>query len=313
MAPGFEHLAREADRLLRAGQWQAALRAVDAALVVAPDWSRGLREAGGLALRLGNPGQSISRLRRAIGRAPDDPRCWLLLARARQARSGAGHALDAARRAAVLDPGHREALSFLAAGLASREDNQGALVLLERLGRVAPPSLFDLKVGLHARLAVGDLSGGSRAARLILARSPDDPQALEALGRVSRRRRDHRTVWRYVARMGVLKVGDPETLTAMSRAALGNAMVENAAGFARKAILAGAAQGESHLDLARALWRLEGGGGANKEIDHAIDRAINRARLVDPKAALRGRVLRLTVTKAEFAAAFQRNSVNTPV
>ena len=91
----------------------------------------------------------------------------------------------------------------------------------------------------------------------------------------------------------------------MSRAALANAMFEHAARLARKAILAGAGEGECYLDIARALWRLEDHEGA--------DRAIERARISDPETELRGRVLRLTVTSSTFEDVFQRNSVNTPV
>lgn len=309
MEPVFDRLAGEADRLMRAGQWQAALGAVDAALMVTPEWFAGLREAAGLALRLGNRDRAAARLRRAMCRMPQDARCWLLLARAEHSLSRPGRGGNAARRAVVLDPRHREALSFLAAGFASQGGNRRVLTLLERLGRVAPLNLLDLKVGLHARLALGDLSGARRTARWILTRSPDDSVAMAAMGRVSHLGRDRSGAWRHLSRMGVLKVADAQTLTAMSRAALANAMFETAAVLARKAILAGAAQGECYLDLARALWRLEGEAGAEAEIDWAIV----RARLIDPKAALRGRVLRLTATKAEFAAAFQRNSVNTPV
>ncbi len=305
MEPGFEQLAREADRLLRAGQWRPALQAVKAALVVSPDWSAGSREAGGLALRLGDGARAVVDLRRAICQAPDDPRSWMLLARAAQAGSGAISSLDAGRRAIVLKPGHHHAQSFLAAALASRAENRRALTLLGRLGCIAPPSPFDLNVGLHARLALGDLSGADRTARHILTRSPVDPSAMAAMGRLSNRRRDHQGAWRYLARLGVLRGGDARTLTAMSRAALANAMFEAAARLARKALLAGADQGECYLDLARALWRLEDRDGA--------DRAIERARLVDAKTDLRGRVLRLTVTGSTFADVFQRNSVNTPV
>lgn len=309
MEPVFEQLAGEADRLMRAGQWQAALRAVDKALIVAPDWFAGLREAAGLALRLGDRDRAAARLRRAIRRMPRDARCWLLLARAEHSLSRLGRGVDAARRAAVLDPCHREALSFLAAGFASQGGNRHALTVLERLGRVAPLNLLDLKVGLHARLALGDLSGASRTARWILARFPDDPVAMAAMGRVAHLGRDRPGAWRHLSRMGVFKAADAQTLTAMSRAALANAMFETSASLARKAILAGAAQGECYLDLARALRRLEGEANAEAE----FDRAIARARLIDPKAGLRGRVLRLTATKAEFAAAFHRNSVSTPV
>lgn len=305
METGFEQRAREADRLLRAGQWRPALQAVKAALIFSPDWFAGLREAGALALRLGDGVRAAVDLRRAICRAPDDSRGWILLARASQTRPNSGFSLHAARRAIVLNPSHREAASFLAAAFANAAKNQRALTVLSRLDCFATLSSLDRKVALHACLAVGDLSAAGQTARAVLTEAPSDTSAMEAMGRLSHRRRDHQGAWRYLARLGVLRVADARTLTAMSRAALANAMFEHAARLARKAILAGAGEGECYLDIARALWRLEDHEGA--------DRAIERARISDPETELRGRVLRLTVTSSTFEDVFQRNSVNTPV
>lgn len=103
----------------------------------------------------------------------------------------------------------------------------------------------------------------------------------------------------------MLRVGNPGTLTAVSRATQVAGGHDVAASLARPAIIAGARSGEAYLDLARPLWRLERG--------DAAEQAINKAAMNDAAAALRGRILRLTVTRSEFAAAFQRNKVSTPV
>jgi hypothetical protein len=305
MTGDLDRLFGTADRLLRAGNWVEARQRIDVALTAAPDWPAGLREAGGLALRLAGPGRANICLRRAVCRSPDDSRCWILLARAGYAAREQKMASAAARRAAILAPARRDAWSFLAADAASDGEDGRALVHLGRSRSIGPLSIVDLQVALHACLSIGLLSRATDIARMILTRVPADPTAMAALGRVWHRRRHPESTWRYVRRVGLIRVGDPRTLTAMSRAALVAGGLDLAAWLARRAIVAGAGSGEAYLDLARPLWRLERG--------EAAVRAIDRAMMIDAAMALRGRILRLTVTKSEFAAAFQRNSVNTPV
>jgi predicted Zn-dependent protease len=305
MALEPQDLFIEADRLLRAGRWKEASVRINHALIASPDWPAGLREAGGLAIRLEGPARAIIRLRRAVRRAPGDPRSWFLLARARYLARAPDKAGAAARRAVLLEPVHLEAWSLVAAREAHHGNFERADRILARSRCVGPPSLADLQVRCHACLSMGHLSRADEIARSILVRAPADPTAGAALGRVWHRLRDPDATWRYVRRLGVLKVGDPDTLTAMSRAALAGGAVVRAEALARRALVAGAGSGEAYLDLARPLWRREDGPGAEKTIERAV--------MIDPAMRLRGRVLRVTVTPSDFALAFQRNSVSTPV
>jgi Flp pilus assembly protein TadD len=228
-----------------------------------------------------------------------------LLARANYAAREQVKATAAARRAAILAPARRDALSFLAANAAAGGEEEGALVHLGRSRSIEPLNIVDLQVALHAYLSIALLSRATNIARMILIRMPADPTAMAAIGRVWHRRRDPDSTWRYVRRVGVLRVGDPGTLTAMSRAALMAGGHELAASLARRAIVAGARSGEAYLDLARPLWRLER--------EDAAEQAIDRSVMIDATSALRGCILRLTVTRSEFAAAFQENKFSTPV
>lgn len=305
MSLDLQTLFTKADRSLRARRWAEARLGIKHALIASPDWPAGLREAGGLAIRLEGARRAIIFLRRAVHRAPDDPRSWFLLARARYLTRAPDKAGVAGRRAVKLEPSHREAWSLVAAEAAHRGDFERADRILARSRCIGPLSIADLQVRLHACLSMGLLSRADEIARLILVRTPADSNATAALGRVWHRRRDPDATWRYVRRVGVVRAADPETLTAMSRAALARGAVARAETLARRALVAGAASGEAYLDLARPLWRREDRGGAGVAIERAV--------MIDPAARLRGRVLRLTVTPSDFAAVFQRNSVSTPV
>jgi tetratricopeptide (TPR) repeat protein len=305
VTPAIKDLFGKADRLLRAGRWREAQASLKVAVIAVPDWEAGLREAGALALRLQGAKPAIQALRRAICRSPGDPRTWILIARARFSAQCREVANRSVRRAAVLDPARGETWSILAADLVTISGYERSLRYFDRSRRIASLGVRDLQVGVQVCFGLGLLERASALARRILVSVPADPTALAALGRAGHLRRNAAVAWHYVRRVGILKVGDAGTLTALSRAALTTGRLETASIFARRAIVTGTVSGEAYLDLARPLLRLDKVEAAN----HAIDRAA----MIDPAFRLRGRILRLTVTQREFAAVFQRNSVSTPV
>lgn len=290
---------------LRAGRWREADRAIRCVLTAWPDWSEGLREIAGLALRLSGAAPAINALSRAVARAPDDARAWFLMARARYAARDVDGGWVAARRTTILQPGHQEAPSFLAALAFHRGDHRGASIALDRARCLRPLTDTDRRTRLLAYLELGLLSRADGLARRLLVTDPGEETALSALARARHRQRDTDLAWRLLRRLTVLRPTDTATLTAASRISLARRRLEEAESYARRALVAGATDGEGWLDLARPLWL--------REDFVAAERVMSRAALVDPAMALRCRILRLTVTPRDFKAAFYRNSVNTPV
>ena len=297
-------IAKAAD-YLRARRWTAAEFAIRSVLIAWPDWPEGLREAGGLALRLHGVDAADRGLMHAIIRNPDDARTWFLMVRTRFAARDIAGGWAAARRSVTLQPGHREVPSFLAALAIHRGDHRAAALALSRAACLGPLSMADLQIRMAACLQLGLLSRADHTARRILVADPVDGSALSAMARARHRQRDADMAWRLLRRLAVLRPTDPETLTAVSRIFLARRRIGDAEYHARRSLVAGAAAGETYLDLARPLWR--------REDFAAAERVMAWAELVDPAMALRNRILRLTATKRDFAVLHHKNRVSTPV
>jgi Flp pilus assembly protein TadD len=298
MAPDVGTIVANANRFLRAGHWRDAEREIKRALLAWPGWPEGTREFGGLASRFGALERTEKWLGQAIRLAPGDPRTWLLSCRARYGVRDVDGTGAAAMKAVILDPSYRAARSFVAAVAAHRGNFQEAELTLTRSRRIGPLDLPDLQILLQSRLSLGLSSRARMTAQCILVDEPANTAALSAMGRLLHMRRDSNAARRYLARLGIIKVGDVPTLTALSRVNLACRRFADAERFAQGALILGGNDGEAFLDLARSLWQRD---------DRSVaERIMARAIMVDEEMRLRARVLRLTVTRSSFAAAFHR-------
>jgi tetratricopeptide (TPR) repeat protein len=110
-----------------------------------------------------------------VASEPDNSRAWCLMARARLGDRRYDAAIEAASRAAAIDPEYEWPHRLLSIAARSQGDGRRAVTHAEEAARLAPHEWRTHLELAHARIAADDAGGASLAASSALELAPDQP------------------------------------------------------------------------------------------------------------------------------------------
>ena len=178
--------------------------------------------------------------RRWIGHAPWDANAWNALAASLRGQERLDEALDAAQRAARLDPDQFTVRWNLAEVLRALGRSREAIEEAEAALRLAPTIGAAHGIIARARAALGDAEGAEAAAARALALAPDSYSALVALGHAAMLRGQHEQALERLRRAAEREPYDPEVWHLLGVAAARAGDREEAERAARQLRLIGA-------------------------------------------------------------------------
>jgi tetratricopeptide (TPR) repeat protein len=163
--------------------WAGAARYVQRELAVVPEHERGWMNLASLQLLTGEADKSEQTAKELLARSPNCWEAWFHLGNLYEAVPLEAMAEEAYRRAVALAPGQWKPLMNLAGLLVQltvREKNLEAVGLLEQATTLAPKEEWRVTYNLAlARTRLGERGAALALAREVIARWPDNPEALK--------------------------------------------------------------------------------------------------------------------------------------
>lgn len=168
----------------QSGKWQEAEKILRHLLTVDPDNAEALHMMGMALGSTGRAPEGIAMLKRATELKPAEALYWNNLAACHMGAEEPRPAIDAARKAVMLEPGYVAAWSRLGDALAETQDFAEACNAYERVQALVGREFDNLKRIANCQMNMGKLDAAEVSLKHAQEMSNDDPEILANLGSV---------------------------------------------------------------------------------------------------------------------------------
>jgi hypothetical protein len=275
----------------RAGEAIAPLRQITE---LAPRWTVGWLELGGLLLRSNQPADALGALNSAIMTAPQDPAVYLATAQANTFLRNSQRALLHLKQALTLMPALQPALIQAAELEHGKVDKLQARKLAARALVAAPLTFSALAIQLEAAADAADYAATMRLARKLAVTAPGAPNAYRRFALAASASRQLDQVSHYLSWTCTLAPKWADAHLTAAGALFNEAAFPAAATSALSALQLGADALESRLLAARSLLASDRPAEAEVHFNAVVE--------ISPDHAFEAQVARLLITSNDFGA-----------
>lgn len=244
----FEHAAR----LIEAGEWAQAERALRALLRSHPGHAGALHLLGIATLKQERPEEAELWFRKAIAAQPSFIAPYLNLGRLLRERGDGAATIRVLRQGLARAPQDAALRRELAAALADQGNFPEAIRTLQA---IPPTQRFEGYWEMLGRLQIsqGDFTQAEESLRRALDGKPDSVNLLRQLAGVALKRGERGRAWQYMARAARLAPNSPDLLYEYGQVSLQNGLAREAVVALRRALLMEPDRPELLLALGNAL------------------------------------------------------------